>query len=144
MKKVPKIKVMLVDDHDMVREGVGFAIETMEGIELTGKVKSGEEALATCRQNRPDVILMDIVMPGMDGIETTRQIKAICPKVQIVILTSFRDSEYIHPALKAGATGYVLKNSTVDELEEVIKKAHKHQSTYSSEVEKALEKDDGA
>lgn len=117
------ITVMIVDDHEMVRKGACGYLEAQPDITVVAQAGSGEEALKLVQAYVPDVILMDLVMPGMDGVEATRRIKAISPRTQIVILTSFHQDEYIFPALQAGAVSYLLKDVKAVELLEAIRRA---------------------
>jgi len=117
------ITVMIVDDHEMVRKGACGYLEAQPDITVVAQAGSGEEALKLIQAYVPDVILMDLVMPGMDGVEATRKIKTISPRTQIVILTSFHQDEYIFPALQAGAVSYLLKDVKAADLLEAIRRA---------------------
>lgn len=117
------ISVLLVDDHAMVRQGVRAFLETQSGISVVGEAGSGEDAIRLAAQHVPDVILMDLIMPGMDGVETTRLVKQISPRSQIVVLTSYHEDEHIFPALKAGALSYILKDISAEELAATVRKA---------------------
>ena len=117
------ITVMIVDDHEMVRKGACGYLEAQPDIMVVAQAGSGEEALKLVHECIPDVILMDLVMPGMDGVEATRKIKTISPRTQIVILTSFHQDEYIFPALQAGAISYLLKDVKAAELLDAIRRA---------------------
>ncbi len=117
------ITVLLVDDHAVVRQGVRFFLESQEEFEVVGEAESGETAVKLAAEQIPDVVLMDLVMPEMDGVEATRQVKKISPRSQIVVLTSYHDDEYIFPALQAGATSYILKDIRMEALAEAIKRA---------------------
>ena len=103
------ISVLLVDDHAMVRQGVKAFLITQPDLSVVGEAGSGEEAIQLAAQLIPDVILMDLIMPNMDGVETTRRVKHVSPRSQIVVLTSYHEDEHIFPALKAGALSYILK-----------------------------------
>jgi len=118
-----EISILLVDDHEVVRKGLRNYLETVPGLAVIGEAGSGEEAIAMVQEQIPDVVLLDLIMPGMDGVDATRQIKKISPRTQVVILTSFHDDSHIFRALKAGATSYVLKDMRMDRLAEVIQKA---------------------
>ncbi|HLC06308.1 MAG TPA: response regulator transcription factor [Anaerolineales bacterium] len=111
-----KIRVLIADDHAIVRSGVRLLLETQEGIEVVGEARSGDQAVALVEQLRPSLVLMDIAMPGMAGMEATRQIKARHPEVQVLVLTMHRSDEYFFEVLKAGASGYVLKAAETNEL----------------------------
>lgn len=105
------MKVLIVDDDTLILKSLKVLLSQEEGIEVSGVAADGLHAITACEENPPDAVLMDIRMPGMDGIETTRQIKARWPDVRVMILTTFEDDEDIHAALKAGADGYLLKSS---------------------------------
>lgn len=118
------ISVLIVDDHEVVRNGIRSYLDTLEDIEVVGEAESGEEAVDLVNQLVPDVILMDLVLPGIDGVETTRIVKSNSPRTQIVVLTSFHDDSLVFPALKAGAISYILKDMKMNKLGEAIIKAH--------------------
>ena len=117
------ISILIVDDHEVVRNGIRAYLETLPKFNVLGEAASGEEAIKMAGELIPDVVLMDLVMPGMDGIETTREVKKISPRTQIVVLTSYHEDEQIFPALKAGAISYVLKDMKMDKLAEAIQSA---------------------
>jgi len=117
------ITVMIVDDHEMVRRGACSYLEVQPDISVVAQAGSGEEAIKLAQEFIPDVVLMDLVMPGMDGVETTRRVKNISPRSQIIILTSFHQDEYIFPALQAGAISYLLKDLKASDLVEAIRLA---------------------
>jgi NarL family two-component system response regulator LiaR len=119
------IRVLLTDDHAIVRKGVRALLVTEPGIEVVGEACSGVEAVAQAEALHPDVILMDLVMPELDGIEATRQITAKLPAVRVLVLTSFAADEKVFPAIKAGALGYLLKDSQPEELVGAIRKVHR-------------------
>jgi DNA-binding NarL/FixJ family response regulator len=119
------ITVMIVDDHEMVRNGAKGYLEVQPEIEVVAEAESGAEAVRLAREFIPDVVLMDLVMPGMDGVEATRKVKDISPRTQIIILTSFHEDEHIFPALQAGAISYLLKDVKASELVEAIRRAAK-------------------
>jgi len=118
-----RITILLVDDHEVVRQGVRAFFETLAEIEVVGEAKNGAEAVKLAEEHIPNVVLMDLIMPGMDGVEATRLIKNISPRTQIVVLTSYHDDEHIFPALQAGALSYMLKDVRMDELAEAVKRA---------------------
>ena len=132
------IRVMIVDDHDMVRRGLATFLKVQPDLELVGEAGSGEEAVRLCRQLWPDVILMDLVMPGMDGAAATRAIREYCPEIQVIALTSFKEKELVQGALQAGAIGYLLKNISSDKLADAIREAHAGRSTLAPEAAEAL------
>jgi NarL family two-component system response regulator LiaR len=117
------ITVMLVDDHAMVRQGVRAFLATQPDLSVVGEAGSGEEAVKMAAQFVPDVILMDLIMPNMDGVEATRRVKQVSPRSQVVVLTSYHEDENIFPALKAGALSYILKDLSAEELASAVRKA---------------------
>ncbi len=117
------ITVLLVDDHALVRQGVRAFLQTQPDIEVVGDAASGEEALRQASESAPDVVLMDLLMPGMDGVETTRRLKAISPRSQVILLTSYHDDAHVLPALRSGALSYLLKDVGAEELADAIRKA---------------------
>ena len=116
-----KLRVLIADDHTIVRAGVRLLLEAETDMEVVGEALNGEEAVALAESLRPDVILMDIAMPGVGGLEATRQIKARMPEVAVVVLTMHRSDEYFFEMLKAGASGYVLKGAETNELVSAIR-----------------------
>ena len=129
---------MLVDDHAVVRSGLATFLYAYEDFELVGEASDGEEALRLCGRVRPDVILMDLIMPRMDGATATRAIRERYPDVQILVLTSFKEDNLVHDALKSGAIGYLLKNVTSDELANAIRAAYRGRSTLAPEAAEVL------
>ncbi len=132
------IRVMLVDDHAVVRSGLSAFLMVYDDLELVGEASSGQEAAARCPHLKPDVILMDLMMPGMNGAEATRAIRAKCPDIQVIALTSFKEEDLVKEVLEAGAIGYLLKNVAADELASAIRKAHAGQATLSQEATQVL------
>ncbi|MBT3188092.1 MAG: response regulator transcription factor [Anaerolineae bacterium] len=128
------IRILLVDDHKIVRQGVRAFFDAQEGIEVIGEAGSGAAAVKMIEEHVPDVVLMDLIMPGIDGVEATRLAKSISPRTQIVVLTSYHDDEHIFPALQAGALSYILKDVAMDELAEVVFKASKGEATLHPQV----------
>jgi NarL family two-component system response regulator LiaR len=120
-----QIGVLIVDDHPVVRQGLRTFLESLDDIEVLGEAASGEEALAILRDAVPDVVLMDLVMPGIDGIETTRRVTELSPTTKVIVLTSFADDEKVFPAIKAGAAGYLLKDIEPIQLAEAIRTVHR-------------------
>jgi NarL family two-component system response regulator LiaR len=129
---------MTVDDHQIFRSGIKFSLVAFDDIELAGEAYNGEAALELCGQLRPDVILMDMRLSGLDGIAATRAIKKEFPHVQILMLTTFYDKTLVQQAIKAGAVGYVLKGISTEELVNAIRSAAKGQTTLSAEATRAL------
>ena len=117
------ITVLLVDDHQLVRQGVRAFLDTQPDIAVVGEADSGQAAVTLAEQYAPDVILMDLMMPGMDGVEATRRVKQISPRTQIIVLTSYHQDEHIFPAIRAGALSYVLKDVGPVELANAVRKA---------------------
>jgi two-component system, NarL family, response regulator LiaR len=132
------IKVMLVDDHMVVRSGLGTVLAVYDDMLLVGEAKDGDEAIRLCEKLQPDVILMDMVMPKMDGVAATKTIKERWPHIQVIALTSFKEKEYVEGALKAGASGYLLKNVSAEELVNAIRKAAAGQPSLSPEAAQVL------
>ena len=132
------VRVMIVDDHPMVRRGLAAFLKVQSDLELVGEASDGTQALRVCNQVKPDVILMDLVMPGMSGTETTRLLREKCPHVHVIALTSFQEKELVREALEAGATSYLLKNVAADELAAAIRAAHTGRSTLAPEALQAL------
>jgi NarL family two-component system response regulator LiaR len=128
------ITVMIVDDHEMVRNGAKGYLEAQPEITVVAEAESGTEAVRLAREFVPHVVLMDLVMPGMDGVEATRKVKDISPRSQIIILTSFHEDEHIFPALQAGAISYLLKDVKARELVEAIQRAARGEATLHPRV----------
>ena len=138
MEDSDKLRVLIVDDHAVVRSGLAAFLYAYDDLEMAGEASSGEEALRKCAQLAPDVVLMDIMMPGMNGAESTAAIRRQFPNTQVIALTSFKDDELMQQALQAGAIGYLFKNVTADELANAIRGAHSGQPTLAPEAAKAL------
>jgi two-component system, NarL family, response regulator LiaR len=134
------IKVMIVDDHAVVRSGLSAFLLAFDDLEHVGDATGGAEAVSKCMSLRPDVVLMDLVMPEVDGAEATRRIKGACPEVQVIALTSYKEDDLVQGALKAGAISYLLKNVTADELADAIRGAHAGRSTLAPEAAQVLVK----
>ncbi len=133
-----KIKIMLVDDHQIVLKGIAFYLSMQPDFELVGEAYNGEDAVAKAGELQPDVILMDLKMPVMDGIEATRRIVERYPDIRIVVLTSYSDLSHIVPALQAGAAGYMLKDVEPDQLAEAIRSAVKGNVQLHADIAAAL------
>ncbi|MBL8154537.1 MAG: response regulator transcription factor [Anaerolineae bacterium] len=132
------IRVLVVDDHEVVRRGLSFALAAHEDLLLAGEAADGQEALEACAAAQPDVILMDIQMPRMNGIEAARLIRQQHPQVRIIALTTFSDEETVRDMLQAGCSGYLLKTTTMNELASAIRLAISGQLTLSAEAVQTL------
>jgi NarL family two-component system response regulator LiaR len=128
------IKVLLVDDHEMVRIGLAAVLGTEEGIEVVGEASSGAEGIRLALQYKPDIVLMDLVMEGMDGIEATRRLLQLYPECKVIVLTSFLDDDKMYPVIEAGAFSYLLKTSRASEIAQAIRSAAKGQPILESQV----------
>ncbi|EON74159.1 response regulator [Lysinibacillus sphaericus] len=135
------IRVLIADDHHVVRRGLLFFLKTQKDIEVVGEAKNGIEAIALAESIQPDIILMDLVMPEMDGIQATKRIKAKLPQIQILMLTSFSDRDHVVPAMEAGAAGYQLKDIEPDELVLSIRRIMQGENTLHPEATSTLEMD---
>jgi NarL family two-component system response regulator LiaR len=129
---------MVVDDHAMVRRGLSTFLKVKPDLDLVGEARSGKEALQVCAQVQPDVILMDLLMPEMDGMAATRAIRERWPDVQVIALTSFQERDLVQKALQSGAVSYLLKNVSANDLAEAIRAAHAGRSTLAPEAIQAL------
>jgi DNA-binding NarL/FixJ family response regulator len=128
------IKVLIVDDHHIVRRGLVFFLKTQKDIEVVGEAANGAEAVQLVMEHQPDLVIMDLVMPVMDGIEATKKMKERSPKTKILILTSFADQDHVIPAIRAGASGYQLKDIEPDHLVAVIRSIHRGESELHTKV----------
>ena len=124
-----RIRVLVADDHAIVRKGICALLATEADIEVVGEAQDGEQAIAVAQKAQPDVILMDLVMPSLDGLEAIRRIRACQPKARILVLTSFAGDDKVFPAIKAGALGYLLKDSGPEELVQAIEQVYRGQSS---------------
>lgn len=138
MTETPPIRVMIVDDHPVVRMGIRFALRAFSDIEVVGEAGSGLEAIDVGVQIQPDVVLMDLVMPGMNGVETTNTLREVCPKTHVLALTSFQEGQLVQEALHAGAIGYLLKDVSVDELARAVRLADQGQPSLAPAAGQAL------
>jgi NarL family two-component system response regulator LiaR len=129
---------MIVDDHTMVRRGLATILKVFDDLKLVGEAESGEAAIQLCDEVLPDVILMDMSLPGMDGATATRKIRKKFSQIQVIVLTSFKDGKLIKQALEAGAIGYLLKDVTADDLVRAIRSAHAGRATLSPEAAQSL------
>lgn len=132
------IRVMVVDDHTMVRRGLATFLKVYNDLELAGEAESGAAAIQLCGKIQPNVVLMDMAMPDMDGATTTRTIRQRFPQVQVIALTSFKEGDLVKKALEAGAIGYLLKDVSADELAQAIRAAHSGRATLSPEAAQSL------
>jgi NarL family two-component system response regulator LiaR len=133
-----KIRIMVVDDHAVVRSGLGAFITAVPDFELVGEAENGEQAVARARSLRPEVVLMDLMMPGMDGVTATRLIREENSSIRVIALTSFQEDELVQSAMQAGAIGYLMKNVSARELATAIRAAHEGKMTLSSEAAQSL------
>jgi NarL family two-component system response regulator LiaR len=133
-----KIQVVIVDDHQIVRDGLKMFLSVEEDLELVGEASNGEAALALCAEIEPDVVLMDLVMPRMDGTEATARIRENYPRIQVIALTSYAEQDLVQGALEAGAIAYVLKDIESEKLAEAIREAHRGEVTFDPAVARIL------
>jgi NarL family two-component system response regulator LiaR len=133
-----RIRVLVVDDHAIVRKGIRALLATEPTIEVVAEAEDGREAFSAAQRIQPDVILMDLVMPGMDGLEATRRITALQPEVRVLVLTSFAGDDKVFPAIKAGARGYLLKDSGPEELVQAIYQVHRGESSLHPSIARRL------
>jgi two-component system, NarL family, response regulator LiaR len=132
------IRIMIVDDHKVVRSGLGAFLQVYDDFEMVGEAGNGKEAVEACSKLKPDVVLMDLVMPEMDGAAATRVIREKHPETQVIVLTSFKEENLVENALRAGAIGFLLKNVSADELAGAIRAAKHGQPTLAPEATQAL------
>lgn len=134
-----RIRIVIVDDHVLVRSGLEVVLGMFDDLELVGQAGDGDEAVRLCRELTPDVVLMDLVMPGgVSGVDATKQVLASCPSAKVVALTSFGEDDLVHETLRAGAIGYLMKNVSADQLAEAVRAAHAGRSTLAPEAADAL------
>ena len=138
MTETGRIRLVIVDDHRVVRSGLSALLMAFDDLKLVGQAGDGEEAVRVCSEVMPDVVLMDLLMPGMDGIAATRAIRERRPETQVIALTSFGDQEHVQEALKAGAIGYLLKDASDEELVTAIRNAAAGKTTLASDAARAL------
>ncbi|MEQ8671574.1 MAG: response regulator transcription factor [Aggregatilineales bacterium] len=138
MVKTGTIRIMIVDDHDIVRNGLKFMLETQDQLEFVGGAATGESALNICSEVAPDVILMDLFLPGINGMETTQKIIASHPNIKIIALTSYNDKHLVTQALQAGAISFIKKDVSTQELIEAIRNAYRGLPTLSSDAAQIL------
>lgn len=135
------IRILIADDHHVVRRGLMFFLKTQKDMDIVGEATNGKEAVEMTTSLKPDVVLMDLVMPEMDGIQATKRIKATYPEIQILMLTSFSDRDHVIPALNAGASGYQLKDIEPDDLAEAIRTLMRGENTLHPEATSQLQKE---
>ena len=133
-----RVRVLIVDDHAIVRKGIRALLSEADGFEVVGEADNGQAAVQCAEESSPDVILMDLLMPGMDGIEATRQITSRQPKTRILVLTSFAADNKVFPAIKAGASGYLLKDSSPDDLVRAIRQVHRGEPSLHPTIARKL------
>ena len=133
-----KIKVLVADDHTILRQGIKALLDNQEGIEVIGEAKDGREALEIIEETLPDVILMDIAMPGLNGLEATRRIKKKFPRMKVLVLTMYTNEEYIFQILNAGANGYLVKETAFQDLISAIKAVYKNEAFMSPSISKKV------
>ncbi len=133
-----KIKILIADDHKVVRSGLGAFLQVFGDFELVGEASNGKEAVDACAATQPDVVLMDLVMPEMDGAQATKIIRERFPDIQVIVLTSFKEDNLIESALQAGAIGYLLKNVSADELADAIRSVNIGRPTLAPEATQVL------
>jgi NarL family two-component system response regulator LiaR len=134
MNEISKITVIIVDDHAVVRQGIQAFLETNADIQVVGVADRGPDAVKLAKVHTPQVALVDMVMPGMDGVEVTRQIRGVSPNTQVIVFTSFHANEYVFPALRAGALSYLLKDCRPEEIADAIRKAVRGEAVLDSRV----------
>lgn len=132
------IRILLVDDHDLARRGLAVFLKAFGDLELAGEATDGAEAVRRCAEVRPDVVLMDLMLPGLDGVAATRAIRQQFPHIRVITLTSFQDDDLVLRALQAGANGYLLKNVSADDLAAAIRAAHEGRRVLAPEATQAL------
>ena len=132
------IRLVIVDDHTMVRRGLATILKVFDDLQLVGEAETGEAAVQLCAEVLPDVILMDMSLPGMDGASATRAIRKKFPQIQVIVLTSFKEGKLIKQALEAGAIGYLLKDVSADDLVQAIRSAYAGRATLSPEAAQSL------
>ena len=137
-EQLEKIKVLIVDDHQVVRQGLRTFLELQDDVIVTGEASDGLEAVEMVRQHKPDVVLMDLVMPRLDGISAMRQVMALGLSTRVIALTSFTEDDQVFPAIQAGASGYLLKDVSPEDLVEAIRAAHRGEATLHPDITRKL------
>jgi NarL family two-component system response regulator LiaR len=138
MMEQPRVRVMIVDDHAVVRSGLSAFLKAYDDLEFVGEAGGGAEAVDRCQEYAPDVVLMDLVMPGIDGAQATKLIREACPGVQVIALTSYKEDELVQGAIQAGAISYLLKNVSAEELAHAIHAAYAGRPTLAPEAAQVL------
>lgn len=138
MNNQDKIRILIIDDHDMVRKALTILLESFDDMEVIADTDNGQMGVTLCQNYQPDVVLMDIMMPGLDGIATTRLIHTSWPNIQIVALTSAAEEATVHDVLEAGAMSYILKNGSIEEVAEAVRSAYRHQPTLAAQAVQTL------
>jgi NarL family two-component system response regulator LiaR len=134
MEEQTEISVLIVDDHAVVRQGIRAFLQTAPDLKVVGAAETGAEAVRLATEFKPDVALVDLVMPGMDGVETTRALRAASPLTRVIIFTSFHEDEHIFPAIRAGALSYLTKDAAPNEIAEAIRKAARGEAVLEARV----------
>jgi DNA-binding NarL/FixJ family response regulator len=137
------IRVLVADDHPVVRHGLCTMLEIEDDIVVVGRAADGEEAVAQAAETHPDIILMDVQMPNLDGIEAMRRIREADPEARVIVLTTYRDEDYIFPSLRAGARGYLLKDASREELADAIRAVHRGESLLDPQIADQARSRDG-
>lgn len=138
MNKSRPIRVMTVDDHDILRGGIRFSLLAFDDLELVAEARSGQEALRLCDELQPDVVIMDMLMPELNGVDATHAIHSQHPQVRVLVLSSFHDTDLVQRAVQAGAIGYLVKGVSADELAEAIRDAYAGRTALGPEAAQAL------
>ncbi len=138
MSDSERIRVLVVDDHEVLRSGVAFALLAFDDLELAGEARSGEDGLGLCGEVRPDVVLLDMLMPGIDGVDTARAIRDRYPEMRVLVLSNYHDTDLVQRAAQAGVIGYLVKAVTAEELAEAIRAAAAGRPAFSPEALQAL------
>ena len=134
-----RVRVVLVEDHNMVRQGLRALLTTETGIQVVGEARNGHDAIQQVKKLRPDVVVMDIAMPLLNGVEATRQIRGLCPPAKVLILSAHKEEEYVEQATEAGAAGYVIKENAADVLVNAIRAVHQGGRYFSPSISKRLD-----
>jgi NarL family two-component system response regulator LiaR len=136
------IRILTVDDHEIVRGGIEFSLMVFDDLEVVGGARNGQEAISLCRELEPDVVLMDMRMPSMDGAQVTQVLRKLQPRVQVLALSSYEDPDIVRRAIEAGAAGYLIKGVSADELADAVRAVHRGKTRLSPEAMQALVQSD--